>query len=424
METIFSTGTHSRLAIVSLAATICVAQMQAARAEPAPPFRQLFQQAQMAAPRLAESAANVRVSQGFSLQASARPNPMIGFEAENFGSTGRANSVADAQQQTLSVGQLVELGGKREARMLAGEAGVNAAELRNRQVVVDFGYDLAIAYAEAEVAQGRVVLLEDALMAAQEDLRAARALVNAGREADVRAVQAEAAVAAAAADLEGARASAQNAFSLLASLAGVLQPYTGVDSSLLPLAGNLPPPPELPPLVTPAVAAAMAERDAATRRITVEQTRAVPDVTASLGVRRLAGDNATAFVGALSVPLPLFDRNRGNIAAALGLRDAAEARLNQARLEAENAYRSALAQAMAANARLTAGTQAEMAAAEAYRLARVGYDAGRTPLIELLLARRNLTTAQAVELEARLARINAEAAIARLMGQVPFGETP
>jgi cobalt-zinc-cadmium efflux system outer membrane protein len=424
METHLSKGAHSRLAMIAAVLFAGTAGIPRAWAEPAPPYRQLFQQAQMGAPRLGESAANVRVSQGFSLQASARPNPSIGFEAENFGSFGRANSVADAQQQTLTVGQLVELGGKREARMLAGEAGVNAAELRNRQVVIDFGYDLAIAYAGAEVAQGRVALFEDALMAAQEDLRAARALVNAGREADVRAVQAEAAVAAAAADLEAARAGALNAFSVLASLAGIPRPYTGVDASLLPLAGNLPPPPEAPPLVTPVVAAATAERDAAMRRITVEQTRAVPDVTASLGVRRLAGDNSTAFVGALSVPLPLFDRNRGNIAVALGQRDAAEARLNQARLDAENGYRSAAAQATAANARLTAGAQAEMAAAEAYRLARVGYDAGRTPLIELLLARRNLTTALGIELEARLARISAEAAIARLMGQIPFGEMP
>ncbi|HYM19359.1 MAG TPA: TolC family protein [Micropepsaceae bacterium] len=424
METHTSTGTCSRLAIFSVAALIGVAQLPAAKAEPAPPYRQLLLQAQMAAPRLAESAATVRVSEGLSLQATARPNPALEFEAENFGRFGGSNSVADAQQQTLSVGQLIELGGKHEARILAGEAGVNAAQLRNREVVIDFGYDLALGYAAAEVAQGRVVLFDDALMAAQEDLRAARALVNAGREADVRAVQAEAAVAAAQADLEAARASAQSAFSLLASLAGVPQPYSGVDSSLLPLANNLPLPPAQPPLITPAVAAATAERDAAMRRIAVEQTRAVPDVMASLGVRRLAGDNATAFVGALSVPLPLFDRNRGNIAAALGQRDAAEARLSQARLEAENGYRSAAAQALAANARLAAGTQAELAAEEAYRLARVGYDAGRTPLIELLLARRNLTSAQALELEARLARINAEAALARLLGKIPFGETP
>src|SRR5262252_8474464 len=127
METNTSTGTRSRLAIFGVAALIGVAQFPAAKAEPAPPFRQLFLQAQMAAPRLAESAATVRVSQGLSLQAAARPNPSLGFEAENFGTFGGSNSVVDAQQQTLSVDQLFELGGKREARILAGQADVNAA---------------------------------------------------------------------------------------------------------------------------------------------------------------------------------------------------------------------------------------------------------------------------------------------------------
>jgi cobalt-zinc-cadmium efflux system outer membrane protein len=79
---------------------------------------------------------------------------------------------------------------------------------------------------------------------------------------------------------------------------------------------------------------------------------------------------------------------------------------------------------MAAEARVAASAQAETAADESYRLARVGYDAGRTPLIELLTARRNLTTAQALTLEARLARITAEATIARLFGRIPFGDNP
>lgn len=422
MEKHFSKGAHARLTLTTLA-MVFACEISACKAEPAPSYLALFRQAENAAPRLAESAANVRAAEGLALQATVRPNPSLGLEVENFGESGRYSGLSNTQT-TLSVSQPIELGGKRAARISAGEAGISAAQARNRQVAVDFGYDLAIAYAGAEVAQARTVLYEEALMGAQEDLRAARALVNAGREADLRSVQAQAAMAAAEADLEAAKAGAQNAFAQLAGLAGVPRPYTSVDTSLLPLANGLPPPPSAPPAVTPAIAAAQAEREAAARRVTVERTRTVPDVTASLGVRRLTGDNATVFVGAVSVPLPLFDRNRGNIAASLAQLEAAEARLNAARLEAENGYRSATAQAMAADSRLAASAQAETAASEAYRLARLGYDAGRTPLIELLLARRNLTTAQAGTLEARLARIGAEAAVARLLGRIPFGDTP
>lgn len=422
MDPHFYRGALARLPSVACAIVLAGAASVPACAQPAPPFKQLLEQAQATTPRLMESAANVRAAEGLALQAAARPNPSLGLEVENIG-TNKGYSGLSGTQTTLSVGQPFELGGKRQARIDAGSAGIQAAQARNRQVVVDFGYELAIAYTAAEAAQARTALAEQTLMAAQEDLRAAQALVNAGREADLRTVQAQAAVAATEADLENARAAAQTAFAQLANLAGASLPYTAVDSSLLPLAMNLQPPPPAPPVLTPAVATAQAERDAAARRVVVEQSRATPDITGSLGVRRIAGDNATVFVGAISVPLPLFDKNQGNIAASLAQRDAADARLIAARLEAENLYRATVAQAMAADARLRASMQAESAADEAARLARVGYDAGRTPLIELLTARRNLTAVQGATLDARVARINAEAALARLFGNIPFGGT-
>jgi len=389
----------------------------------APPYAALFQQAQGNAPRLAESQANIRAAEGLALQAGLRPNPSVGFEVENIGIKEKDSGFTEFQA-TLSIGQPIELGGKRAARIAAGQAGVDAAAARNKRTVIDYGYELAVAYAAAEAAQARVALIEEAVAAAQEDARAARALVDAGREADLRSVQAEAAATTAQADLETARADAQAAFAELSSLAGVSTPYTGVAESLLPLTATLPAPAAEPPTGSPTVLAAEAEREAALRRIQVERTRAIPDVTPSLGVRRLNGHDETVFVAGVSVTLRLFDRNQGNIAAASAELEGANARLNAARLEALSGWRSAVALAQAATARLRASGQAQMASDEAYRLARVGYEAGRTPLVELLLARRSLTVAQAAVLDARLARIRAEAQLARLSARIPFGAAP
>jgi cobalt-zinc-cadmium efflux system outer membrane protein len=184
------------------------------------------------------------------------------------------------------------------------------------------------------------------------------------------------------------------------------------------------PPPVDPVSVAPAVRAAEAARTAVAQRVTVERTRATPDVIVSLGVRRLEGENANAFVAGVAVPLPLFNNNSGAIATATAELAAADARLNAIRLNAEADWRAAASQAFAADRRLNATDQAEAAASEAYRLARIGYDAGRAPLVELLSARRNLTDAQLRGLDARLARIRAEAILARLMGRIPFGDTP
>ena len=422
METQFSKGAHPRL--IMLAGAILLAGSAArAQAEPAPPFLTLLQQAQETAPRLAESLANIRAAEGQTVQAGVRPNPIVGLETENIGQSYSVTSPAQ-EQTTLSVSQALETGGKRSARISAAGATLNATRLQNAQANAIFAYDLAIAYVGAELYARRADLAAESLARAQEDERAARALVNAGREADLRAVQANAAVTAAQADVEAARADVTESLVRLSGLVGHPQPYTGISQSLLALAQNLPLRPAIPVPVSPEVRTAEALRNAAAQRVGVERSRSMPDVTVSLGLRRIAGENATAVIAGVSVPLPLFDNNSGNITTAGAELSAAEARLNAARLNAEADWRSATEQAAAAGRRLRATADAEAAANEAYRLARVGYDAGRTPLLELQTVRRGLTDAQTRSLEAATARIRAEATLARLMGRIPFGETP
>lgn len=391
-----------------------------AHADPAPPFAELLREAQATSPRLAEKEADVRVAQGRADQAGMRPNPTVGFQVENLSGGSAAQNIAPVQS-TLSASQTLELGGKRSARLAAGRASILAARASQRQAVADFGYDLAIAYAAAEVAQTRVQLLQQDLERAGEDLRVAKAFVQAGREADLRAVQAQAAASAARADLENAKATGVEALGRLSALVGAPAPYTSIGPSLLAQTGGFPASQTDDPATTFAVAVAEAERDAAAQRVNVERTRGTPDVTFSLGARRIEGLGSTLVVGGVSAQLPLFDRNRGNVSAARAEQDAAEARLRTARLEAEAAWRSGQFRANAAQATLQAALEGETAAAEAYRLARIGYEAGRTPLSELLSARRAWTEAQARTLETKLQRIQAEAALARLAGRVPFG---
>jgi cobalt-zinc-cadmium efflux system outer membrane protein len=380
----------------------------------------LLRQARTGAPSLQESQANLRVARGEAEQAGARPNPTVGLEVEDVGGSG-AYSGLSRSQTTLSVNHTLELGGKRGARIEAGRAAVTAAEAQTRQAEAEFAYELALAYVAAEIAQARADLVAADLARAQEDLRATRALVQAGREADLRAVQADAAVSAVQADLATARADAADTLGRLSALVGAPAAFTSIGPSLLGRARDLPLAGTEAPANTPAVAAARAERDAAARRVKVERTRATPNLTVSVSVRRLAGDDATTFVGGISAPLPLFDRNRGAVSAASARRDAAEARLRAAELDAEAGWRSAVNRSAAAQASLKAAEAGETAAEDAYRLSRLGYEAGRAPLLEVLNARRALTEAQARTLDARAQRVRAEAALARQAGRIPFG---
>ena len=407
----------SRLASFVLACSI----VSIARAAALPPFSELLRQAEASAPRLIEGAAQVQAAQGFARQAAAFPNPLLGVESENFGASPPFNGFTSAET-TVTLSELVEIGGKRRSRIAAGRADLEAAQAAYTQARADFAHDLALAYVTAEAASIRATLAAEELARAEEDLRAARLLVSAGRESDLRAIQAQALTAAARADLETSRANAVEAFIRIASLVGISEPYTGVGPSLLSVAQRLPIPTSDPPTTPPVVLAAQAQRDAAARRLELERKRAISDLSVSVGTRRLAADDANAFVAGVSVPIPLFDRNRGAIAARNAELTAAEARLNGAKFEAEANWRSAIAQARAADNRLRASDELESVAQEGYRLARLGYDAGRAPLIELLATRRALTDARARALDARVARIEAEATLARLAGRIPFGE--
>jgi len=400
---------------------VCAFHSATAVAAPSPSYAELLQRAPLTAPRVIANSAEVAAAEGRARQSAAWPNPTISIEKENFSGTGIYRGSSQSQT-TFTLTQPLEIGGQRGARVQAGRADLDAARAQDEQARADFAYDLAIAYATAEAAQVRSTLLAEDLERAQQDVRQARALVEAGREGALRAVQAEAAAAGASAELEAARADATESLERLSSLTGSPEAFTSVGASLLTHAAGIERTyPEAPPLA-PAVVAAQASRDAADQRVRVEKKRVLPALAVSLGARRFGADDTTAMVGGLSVSLPLFDRNRGAIAAASANRVAANARLEGMRLEVAAGWRSARVQVQAAAVRLTAAGLGEASAREAYRLARIGYEAGRASLLELLSTRRALTEAALRTLDASVARIRAEAAIARLSGQVPFGE--
>jgi cobalt-zinc-cadmium efflux system outer membrane protein len=395
----------------------------AAPAEPAPPFAELLRQAQQRAPRLAEAEAEVARAEGLARQAATRPNPILGLEVENFSGSGPFHG-ASLAETTASVEQTLELGDKRRARLGAGRAELEAARRRAERSRAEFAFDLAAAYAEAEAADRRLRLATDAVDLADEDARIASALVETGREADLRRVQAQAAALAARASLDEARAARASAFANLTALAGAEAPITSIPVSLLdqrtPLFAGATP----TAAAAPAYLAAEAEREAAAHRLRVERSRAVPDLSVSLGVRRFQQDDAAALVAGLSVPLPLFDRRRGDISAARAEVTAAEARLRAARLEAEAAVSANAARRTAAATRLAAAEEGERTAEEAYRLTRLGYEGGKLALAELLNARRSLTEARTQTIAAAVERVSAQAALARLAGVAPTGDQP
>jgi cobalt-zinc-cadmium efflux system outer membrane protein len=392
------------------------------QAAEAPSFTALLQQSQANAPQLLEQAANVRAASADARQAGAWLNPTLSATAENLGAP--LSGGVSQRQDTYTLTQTFELGGKRAARIEAEQRKFAAAGARERQIQLAFAGELAVAYATAEAMQQRREVAAAELGRAEDDLRAAQALVKAGREAELRLALARASVAAAQAAVQSASADAIEALERLSALVGATEPYTSVGQSFLASVATPPMQQGWTPGDAPALASAAAERDAVAAQVQVEQKRWLPDLGVSVGMRKFGWSDDKAMTVALTANIPLFDRNQAGIDAARERAASATMRLEAARLQAVSLHRSASAQVQAAERRLLAARQGEAAATEAYRLGRVGYDAGKTPLVELLAIRRALSEATALTIEARLARVRSLATLSLAEGRNVFGETP
>lgn len=388
-----------------------------AHAADAPSYSALLTQALTQAPELAERKADVGAAAADAAQSKAWLNPRLDAVIENLGAP--SNGGQSQRQSTYTLTQPLEILGKRGARIQAGERNVIVAENRARQAQVDFAAELAVAYASAEAALARKALTQEDLARATDDVKAAQAQVQAGKEADLRLAQARASASAAQAARQAADADSIQALENLAALAGSPESFTGLGGSLLSGASAPAQAVTSEPL---AVATARAEREALEAQAQVEQKRWLPEIGLSAGLRRYGWTSDSGYVVGVSASIPLFDRNAQGVIAANHRIEAAEARLTAAKLQAEAARRTAQAQATAADQRLSAAIEGERAASEAYRLGRIGYDSGKTSLMELLVIRRALSEAKALTIDAQLARVRALAALAQADGRLAFGE--
>lgn len=329
-------------------------------------------------PRADADAARSQVS-----QARLRPNPKVSLEVENIAGSG-AFSGLSATEYTLAIGQRIELGGKRGARVNAAEAQAQLADLRANLAGAELGFLVRERYVAAAAAASRVELARDVVERNEELARIAGLLVEVGREPPLRALRAEAALAEARAELQGAEAASLAARTALAAL------WSGEGAP--PLV-----PSDFPDIDPPGAVfasatglqlqVARAESRVAEAEIDRERSLAIPDPVVSAGVRRFEESNDNAFLVGVSIPLPFSNRNQGNIAAAQARLRAANAREAVALADFEQAVTRARAQYLAAEARVeTLSATSLPQAEEALRLVRIGYRNGRFPLIEVLSA--------------------------------------
>lgn len=391
----------------------------------APSFVKMLAQTKGQAPKLLEQAANTRAAQADVRQASAWLNPTFNATAENIGAP--LSGGQSQRQDTYAVTQVFEMGGKRAARIDAERGKSSQAQVRERYSYLLFASELALAYATAEAMQQRKEVADAELNRATDDLRATQALVKAGRETELRVMQAQASVASARANAQLAAADTSEALERLSALAGAKESYSTITHPFLSAIAPLSIADQWTPESSPAFNTAITDRAAVEAQVRLEEKRWMPDIGLTVGVRKFGWNNDNAMTIGITANIPLFDRNQSGIDAARERANSAVMRVEAARRDAVANHRSALSQFSASETRLLASEQSETAAMEAYRLGRIGYEAGKTTLPELLAIRRASSEAKTLVIDARLARVRALLALSVAQGRLVFtvsGETP
>ena len=352
----------------------------------------------------------LEAAEGPVLQGGARPNPELSFLLED---TQRATRTT-----TLQINQPIELGGKRAARISAAERGrdIAAAELAAKRA--DLRATVVSAFYDVLLAQEHVKLAGDSTELARRAADAAGKRVQAGKISPVEETKAR--VAESTARLEAAQAASELRLSRqrLGATWGDTSPrFERVESD-----GALASVPTFDAVsarmaASPSLRRAQIELQRRSALSDLERAKRTPDLTVSLGVKRDEQLGRNQAVIGLSIPLPLFDRNQGNLLEALRREDKSRDELAAADIQ----LRSSVTQAWG---RLdTAGTEARTireqvmpGAKSAYDAATQGFELGKFSFLDVLDAQRTLFQAQAQYLRARGEAHRAAADIDRLLG--------
>lgn len=343
------------------------------------------------APRGAAARARLDAAGGAVDQADTSPNPQIGFELENFSGSGPYRDFRSSER-TYSLSQTIELGGKRARRTDAARAARDGAAADLALARLDLARDVRLAFSEAVAATRQVALTQDGLRLAVAVQDTIKARVEAGREAPIQASRADITRRQAQLALDQANRRLTIARQTLAGLTGLSPAAIALDEGWFARIDA-----DDPTGAGDAADLRRRQADVARGRaeLSVERAKAIPDVTMSAGFRQFREDGENAFLVGVSVPIPIFDSNRGGIAKARADLVAAEADLAAERIDLDR--RAHAARANLAAARDTARTLQDSiipTAEQAFGLANEGYAQGKFAYLEVLEAQRTLVDAR------------------------------
>ncbi|WP_052493956.1 TolC family protein [Nitrosospira sp. NpAV] len=351
-------------------------------------------------PELAAFAKEIRALKGATLQAGLLPNPDVIIMAENAGNLQKVNNapgtpIKEVEQQdtTIRINQLIELGGKRAARVKAASLGEELAGQAYETRRVELIAQVANVFTDVLAGQEQLRLAEESQQLAQRVVNTVAKRVQAGKVPPIEETKVEVAFSATEIALVQAQRDLATARKRLALLWGSSAPQFNRALGNLELLVTLP---SFEVLAERALASPMALRaikniEQRKALLEVEQTRRIPNLTVVAGVLNHSQTGGTTAVAGISIPLQIFDRNQGNLREAHERMDKAmdEQMATELRLKTEltQAYEALSA---AQNEIRILRDNILPKARNAFEVTNKGYELGRFGFLEVLDGQRTL----------------------------------
>jgi cobalt-zinc-cadmium efflux system outer membrane protein len=379
------------LASVAVLAALAEPARGQAPAPPAQPYtlEAILDLAEKQNPSLAVFLANVEASRGEAVTARVYPNPTTNLARGRGESLGVSPDLSGNEYQATVV-QPLEWPLKREFRIQAAQSKVEAARLDAegfrlflRAEVKEAFYQVLLAEKQVELALRNLETVRDLRRSVEIRVQTGEAPAFELVKADVELLKAQNEVARRRSQVDLARASLN---ALLGSALPKSFTVAGQFSSTKTW-------PDLPVLIEraldthPTVIRQRREVERWRYQLDFERQARVPDV--GLGGMYIRDIDKKAFGVVLSVPIPLWDRRRGQIATAMAEGRRAEADLERSRTELTKAITQEYQNYRIAAEQLTVfETGLLKQAEEALRIAQISFRQGASGLLDLLDAQR------------------------------------
>jgi cobalt-zinc-cadmium efflux system outer membrane protein len=362
-------------------------------------------------PIIAGAQSVIEQSEGRRTEAGAYPNPTIGFNTADATIRDPSNGVR-LMERGVTVHQTVEWPGMRAARQDAAVAGLAGATVGLEESKLNLIAEVKGLFYELLLAERTVDLLQQNLETVQEVARIVKARVRSGEGPQFEAVKADVEVLKAKQEMTKAKNAVRVKLVGLDTLtAGALGSRYRVQGDFRSLRDRLDP-------------EQMAARDLSQHPILKRQGKVVeqaefavskerqarvPNVTLYGGYAREAGREAV--VAGLSVPTPLWYRQQGHIATALGTQRKEEAEFIRAKNDLGRAINQHAREAETAQEQILVYEEGLLKQAqEALRIAQLSFRQGASSLLDVLDAQR---VQRQITVDYNLARFELSLALTR-----------